>query len=58
MEHRDDLEQLLLSGLPEDERRQVQQSMEQATRIKLERLRQGRSPEMDWLDEDQDEFAD
>ena len=58
MEHRDDLEQLLLSGLPEDERRQVQQSMEQATRIKLERLRQGRSPEMDWLNDDQDEFAD
>ena len=58
MEHRDDLEQLLLSGLPEDERRQVQQSMEQATRIKLERLRQGRSPEMDSLNDDQDEFAD
>jgi hypothetical protein len=58
MEHRDDLEQLLLSGLPEDERHQTQQSMDQATRLKLQRLRQGRSPELDSLEEDQDEFAD
>ena len=57
MEHRQDLEQILLDGLPGEERRQTLESMEQARRAKLERLRQGRSPGMDLLDEDQDEFA-
>ncbi len=57
MEHRQDLEQILLDGLPEDERRQTLESMERARQAKLERLRQGRSPEMDSVNEYQDDFA-
>jgi hypothetical protein len=39
MEHRDDLEHVLLSGLPEDERRETIESMTEATASKLARLR-------------------
>jgi hypothetical protein len=39
MEHRHDLEQILLNGLPEDERRQTIDSMTEATAAKLAHLR-------------------
>jgi hypothetical protein len=50
MESRDDLERLLLEGLPEDERQLTLASMEHATEAKLARLRR------DGL-EDQDESS-
>jgi hypothetical protein len=39
MEHRHDLEQILLNGLPEDERRQTIDSITEATAARLAHLR-------------------
>jgi hypothetical protein len=39
VEHRDDLEQLLLAGLPDAEREHVEDAMTQATEAKLRRTR-------------------
>jgi hypothetical protein len=55
MESRDDLERLLLEGLPEDERRLTLASMEHATEVKLARLRQNGLPDED---ESFDDFSD
>lgn len=42
MEHRTDLEDLLLAGLSEEEREEVRQAMDGATARKLDRLRRQR----------------
>jgi hypothetical protein len=53
MEHRLDLENLLLDGLPEQERRHVVNVMEQVTFEKARRLR-----ELGVVDEDRDLESD
>jgi hypothetical protein len=40
MEHRTDLEEVLLAGLPEQDRRETVESIREATARKLDRLRQ------------------
>lgn len=45
MESRDDLERLLLEGLPEDVRQLTLASMEHATEAKLARLREEPPPD-------------
>lgn len=44
MEHRVELEQILLAGLPEQERKETVQSIQRATSAKLDHLRSLRDP--------------
>jgi hypothetical protein len=45
MEHRTELEQILLAGLPEQERKETLKSMRQATAKKLSHLRSVANPD-------------
>lgn len=52
MEHRSDLEQILLAGLPEQDRRETVESIREETAQKLDRLRRRDEPaEIDLSDE-------
>jgi len=55
MEHRQDLEDLLMSGLPPVEQQHVAQTMRAVTAAKLRRKRAQREPV---LDEGEEEIAD
>lgn len=46
MEHRTDLEELLLAGLPTDERQHVEETMAGNTAKKLDHLRRQDEPEI------------
>ena len=59
MEHRSDLEDLLLDGLPEQERRQVVKTMRQVTEAKLRRKQAAGVRDHDPIDQidlDHDEY--
>ncbi len=67
MEHRDDLSELLLNGLPPEEREHVLKVIRQGDAEKLARLRAENTPEprqpggeddLAGNDRDEDEFAD
>jgi hypothetical protein len=55
MEHRQDLEDLLMSGLPATEQQQVAQAIREVTAEKLRRKRAQREPV---INGDEDETAD
>ena len=57
MEHRDDLSELLLNGLPREEREHVIETIKQGDEAKLRRLRE-ETPEQRGSGEDPDDGRD